>query len=649
MHTLSIDIETYCALDLAKVGVHKYAAHSSFEVLLVAVSVDDAPVRVLTGDELLRDAALCEALRHPLYTKTAWNAAFERTCLAAWLMDEMPAEQWDCTMRRAAMAGLPLSLDAAAKALGGQQKEKMGKDLIRLFSAPCKPTKANGQRTRNTAQTNPEQWAAFVDYCAQDVRTETDIRRRLIMLPAQPERETAMWVLDQKINDYGVRVDLDLVANALAIDAENKADMAEQAADLTGLENPGSVAQLRQWVGERTGQIVQTLTKEDVKTLRQEASGLLDDVLRLRQELSKTSTKKYDAIAQCAGADARVRGLLQYYGAGRTGRWAGRLVQVQNLPKNTMPAADLDVARDAVRGGDIETLCLLFDSVSDTLAQLIRTAFVATPGHRLIAADFSAIEARVLSWLAGEKWRMEVFASHGKIYEASASQMFGVPIELIGKSSPLRGKGKVAELALGYQGGAGALIQMGALEMGLGEAELPGLVGAWREANPQIVRLWRWLERLAIMAVETRETQIGPHGVRMRMADNNLLIYLPSGRYLTYVDAQLRPAKFGGLALTYMGMDQKTKQRRRQDTYGGKLTENLTQAIARDCLAMAMLRLDKAGYKIAMHVHDEVVLDVPYGFGSTEQVDLIMSRPISWALGLSLTAESYETHYYKKD
>ena len=454
--------------------------------------------------------------------------------------------------------------------------------------------------------------------------------------------------MDQQINSYGILLQPEFIKNAISIDYYNREDLTKEAIELTGLNNPNSAAQLKEWLSIETNETVTSLTKEAVPLLLKNTdSEVVKKVLGIRQEMSKTSVKKYQSMSNVIGKDERARGLLQYYGANRTGRWAGRLVQVQNLPQNHL--SDLDLARNIVLDNDAELLKMLYRSVPDTLSQLIRTAFIPSTNHRFIVADFSAIEARVIAWLANEKWRMDVFRTHGKIYEASAAQMFKVPIESVTKGSSLRQKGKVSELALGYQGGANALIKMGALKMGLKEEELPKLVAMWRNANKAIVRLWNDVEAMAIEAVDTGETRYMQHNISCKVRNNILFIKLPSKRELCYYNPKLIEGKFGNMSLVYDGMNQTTKTWGRQDTYGGKLVENIIQAIARDCLAEKMLALDAKGYKIAMHVHDEVVLDTPNGFGSTDEVNVIMSEPIGWAVGLPLTAESYETNYYRKD
>lgn len=648
MSTLSIDIETFSSVDIRKSGVYKYVESPDFEILMMAYSVDGDPVQVIDLTKDYPEFWLLKRLTDPKVLKTAYNAAFERTCLAKFFEKPMPAEQWDCTMVRAARAGYPMGLDAAAKAMGlTQEKMDSGKALIRYFSMPCKPTKANGGRTRNLPEYAPEKWNEYMDYCRQDVVVETSIRDRVLSLPVT-ETEKKLWVLDQKINDTGIELDTHFMGNAIRISEEYMKAMQCEAVSITGLDNPNSVAQLTGWLADQ-GEQVDTLRKADVKEMLEgDVDGEVRRMLEIRQEMSKTSVKKYTAMREMVCKDSRVKGLLQFYGANRTGRWAGRGVQFQNLPQNHIP--DLDLARSVVSAGDGEMLDILYGNVPDTLSQLIRTSFVAGEGKRFIVADFSAIEARVIAWLAGERWRLEVFNTHGKIYEASAAQMFRIPIDQITKGSDLRQKGKVSELALGYQGGVGALEAMGALKMGLTAEELPDLVQKWRDANPAIVQLWYILNKAALSAVgKPGKLEEVNRGIRLQVKNGSLYIKLPSGRLLSYVNARLGQNRFGSPSILYKGMDQTTKQWKDLETYGGKLTENIVQAIARDCLAEAMLRLDTAGYKIVMHIHDEVVLEVPVDSGSTEEVDGIMSQPIEWAKGLPLTADSFETSFYKKD
>ncbi|MFX1704568.1 DNA polymerase [Chitinophaga sp. CC14] len=651
MDKLGIDIETYSSANLSDTGIYRYVEASDFEILLFGYSINGAPAAVidLASGEQIPDYIM-KALTDPDVLKTAHNAAFERVCIAQHFLLELPPQQWECTMARVAQLGLPLSLDGASKALKlPVEKDAVGKALIKYFCTPCKATKTNGGRTRNLPEHDPEKWSAFVGYCAKDVDVEQAIRRNISSFPMHL-KEKRVWDLDQLINDGGVMIDCELVENAIKFDSAYREKLTAEAVEITELNNPNSGAQLKQWLGNAIGEEVTSLTKKTIPGLMESADSVSDAgsvkrILEIRQEMGKTSVSKYITMNDAVCADHRVRGLLQYYGANRTGRWAGRLVQVQNLPRNEM--ADLDLARNTVLAGDLDWMELLFGNVPDTLSQLIRTAFVAKRGHRLLPADFSAIEARVIAWLAGEKWRLDVFNTHGKIYEASAAQMFKVPIESITKGSDLRQKGKVSELALGYQGGPNALITMGALLMGLLEEELPKLVKMWRNANPAIVKYWYDVNDAAVRAMNTGQRIQLSFGTYMFLERGIFFIQLPSGRRLAYYEPLLRPNKFGGESLSYMNLEK--GQWVRTDTYGGKLVENIVQAVARDVLADAMLRLNAAGYRIVMHVHDEVVLEVPDGWGSTEEVNRIMGEPISWAPGLHLKAESYETLYYKKD
>jgi DNA polymerase len=653
VRTLAIDIETYSGTDLTKSGVYKYVQDPDFAILLFAYAFDDEAVQVVdlaSGEELPIEVK--NAICNPHYLKTAFNANFERSCIGKYFFgrNRLPASEWQCTMAKAAMLGLPLSLDAASRALKIEQtKDAAGKALIRYFSMPCKPTKSNGMRTRNLPTDAPEKWKAYKGYCKQDVVVELAIRRKIAFFQI-PDMEKKLWCLDQRINDQGVLLDPVFVKNAISMDATFRERLTTQAVNLTGLFNPNSAAQLKAWLTAAMPETeVTTLKKEDIPVLlKASTSYVVTRVLQIRQEMAKTSIKKYTAMLKGMCADSRVRGLLQYYGANRTGRWAGRLVQVQNLPQNHLP--DLDLARQLVKENDLELLEMLFGNVPDTLSQLIRTSFVAPHGHKFIIADFSAIEARVIAWLAGERWRMEVFATHGKIYEASAAHMFKVPLESIVKGSDLRQKGKVAELALGYQGGPNALIAMGALKMGLQEDELPKLVSMWRNANKAIVALWEKVDDAALAAVdEPGSVHTIAHGIWFVVQKGSLWIELPSKRRLAYLNPRLRSNRFGNMAITYEGMSQTTKQWAFQETYGGKLVENIVQAIARDCLADAMLRVDDAGYKVVMHVHDEIVAEVPVEQDCIEDINRIMSTPIAWAKGLLLRADSYESLYYKKD
>lgn len=653
MTTLAIDIETFSSADLTKTGVYKYAEAADFTILLFGYSIDGEPVEIIdlaAGDEMPFE--IVAALQNKQVLKTAYNANFERTCIAKYFNNnrvnlELPASQWECTMAKSSMLGLPLGLDAVTRALRLEETKMFsGKILIRYFSMPCKPTKVNGGRTRNLPEHDPEKWDEFKKYCTQDVVTEQAVRNKISFFDIS-DTEKKLWALDQQINDKGVLLDPQFIRNAIKFDVEFAGRLSIEAVQLTGLENPNSVSQLKQWMSDSTGSDVSSLTKEAIPVLLENISSqTVKRVLQIRQEMAKTSVKKYMAMSKAICKDNRVRGIHQYYGANRTGRWAGRLVQPQNMPQNHLP--DLDMARKLVREGDTDMLEILFGNVPDTLSQLIRTAFIGSPGHRFIITDFAAIEARVIAWLAGETWRTEVFKTHGKIYEASGAHMFKVPIEDVIKGSALRQKAKIAELALGYGGGPNALLKMGAIKMGLIEEELPKLVAMWRNANKAIVRYWQTVENCAIASVEDNMSQNISH-LQFYVDRGILFIQLPSGRKLAYLRPKLKLNKFGGQSLTYEGMSQTKKLWIRQETYGGKLVENIVQAVARDCLADAMLRLDLAGYNIVMHVHDEVVLEMADGTGSTQEVSRIMSQSIPWAKGLPLAADSYESVYYKKD
>lgn len=659
MHHLSIDLETYSSVPIAKAGAQKYIQSPDFEILLFAYSLDGGDVHIidLAQGELLPQW-LASALSDPQYIKHAYNASFEWGCLSKF-MGTLPIDQWRCTMFHGLYCGYTAGLDATGKALGlpaDKQKLSTGKALIRYFCVPCAPTKTNGGRTRNYPRHDPAKWALFKEYCIGDVTTEMEILHRLENFPVPPELEK-QWQTDVLINARGVAVDMDMVRGALWIGETTRDQLTEEAVTLSGLINPNSVKQLMQWLEEELDEELTDLRKDTVSRLLN--GNLTNDtarrMLEIRQELGKTSTKKYNAIEAAVCADGRVRGLLQFYGANRTGRWAGRLVQVQNLPRTYVEP--LPLARDLVKRRETASLRALFGSVPDTLSQLIRTSFIAEPGNALVDADFSAIEARVISWLAGESWRLDVFRTHGKIYEASASQMFGVPLERIKKGNPeyaLRQKGKVAELALGYQGSTGALIKMGALDMGLTEAELPDIVNRWRDANKRIRDLWYSMEAAAVQVIQTGQ----PVGLRSLVlaremdAGNNLdflTIRLPSGRKLYYAHPSLGQNQWGKPSITYMGMAQTTKKWKLIETYGGKLVENCVQAIARDCLAEAIERLEAANYPVVFHVHDEVVVECTAERASLDDIAAIMGQPVSWAPDLPLGADGWVGAFYKKD
>lgn len=663
IHRLSIDLETFSSIDIKKAGSWKYIESPDFEILLFAYSLDGAePVVIDLAQGEKIPGSIIAALTDSQYVKSAYNAAFEWGCLNK-VFGGMVPSQWRCTMFRGLYCGYTAGLDATGKALGlpaDKQKNAIGKSLIRYFCVPCKPSKANGGRTRNLPSHDPEKWVLFKEYNRQDVVTEMAIDERLSAFTV-PDWVQHQWEVDLMINARGVAVDLALVRGALHIGAEVKAGFTQEAIDISGVRNPNSVKQLAGWLNEEIeDEDITDLKKGTVSRLleREGNSAQVQRMLEIRQELSKTSTKKYDAIEACACRDGRVRGLLQFYGANRTGRWAGRLVQVQNLPRTY--TQEIELARKLVEQKNTNALRVLYGSVPDTLSQLIRTAFVAPEGHVLIDADFSAIEARVISWLADEQWRLDVFRSHGKIYEASASQMFGVPIERIKKGNPeyaLRAKGKVAELALGYQGGPGALINMGALDMGLTEDELPDIVTRWRDANSKIRDLWYTMDRAAVQVIDQGGQAVVRNVILAREYDvthgvSYLSIQLPSGRKLYYINPSLGVNQWGNPSIAYMGMDQKTKKWKQIETYGGKLVENCVQAIARDCLAGAVDRLEAAGLPVVFHVHDEVVIDVK-PFDTPENmlslVVSIMSAPIPWAQGLPLNAAGWVGSFFTKD
>lgn len=645
MRTLALDLETYSSISLTKAGVYAYTSATDFEILLLAYAFDEEEVEIvdLAQGETVPNKVL-SAIQDKSFIKTAFNASFERTALSRHLGIQLTAEDWRCSEVQVAMLSLPLSLEAVGEVLGlEKQKLKEGKELIRYFCMPCKPTRTNENRTRNLPIHAQEKWEQFKYYCKRDVKVERAIRKKLASYPIS-ETEQKLYVLDQEINDRGILVDTQLVRNAIKGDSEYKEKVTRCAQALTGLDNPNSVAQLKTWLSDNDLSI-KSLSKKLVGELVTCTTGQIKQLLEMRLELAKTSVKKYEAIDRAICPDKRVRGLLQFYGANRTGRWAGRLVQVHNLPQNHLK--DLTLARNLVKQGNLETLELLYDSVPNVLSELIRTAFIPSKGRRFIVADFSAIEARVIAWLANEAWRLEVFKTHGKIYEASASQMFKVPIEEITKGSPLRQKGKIAELALGYGGSVGALTSMGALEMGLDENELKPLVTAWREANPNITRLWWTIDKAALKAVKERVPQaVGK--LTFYYERGILFITLPSGRKLSYIRPRIEINKFGREGLTYEGIGE-NKHWCRIETYGPKLVENIVQATARDLLAEAMLAIRDRGYEIVMHVHDEVVVEAPIGKGSLEELCEVMAIPPKWAEDLPLRADGFECEYYRKD
>lgn len=641
---LGIDIETFSSAPLPKCGVYRYVDAPDFEILLLSYAFDDGPVITIDlacGEKLPIEVAA--ALDNPTVIKAAYNAQFERVCLSRYLGHWLDPHQWRCTAVMASYLTLPARLADVAVALKlTQQKMEEGKELIRYFSVPCKPTKTNGGRTRNLPVDAPDKWAVYKQYNAQDVETERAVRKALEAWPL-PEHEWELYALDQIINDRGVRVDRKLVKNAMAVDAAFSEAACQRAKELTGLENPGSVAQLKAWLADQE-MPMESLAKKIVQEKAAQAEGIVAELLNLRLELSKTSVKKYEAIARTVCRDGRVRGLLQFGGASRTFRWAGRSVQIQNLPQNHLP--DLSLAREIVKTGDEEQLELLFGSVPNTLSELIRTAFIPKDGCRFIVADFSAIEARVLAWLAGEEWVLEEFRGKGKIYEATASRMFHIPQETIIKGNPnyeYRQKGKQATLSCGYGGGVGALKAMGAK---MPEEEMQPLVDAWRAANPSIVAFWGALDRAARKVIRSKtSTHVGK--LTLYWKDDKMLVRLPSGRNLCYQSPHFTENRFGSDAIGYYAPNA-AGQMVEQETFGGKLAENVTQAIARDILAHAMLNLEAAGYPIVFHIHDEAVMEAPFGKGSTEDACRIMAIQPEWAKDLPLRADGDEMPYYQK-
>ena len=645
MSLLAIDIETYSDVDLTKCGVYAYCDSPQFEILLFAYAFDEEETEIIDlacGEHLPQ--RVLDALEDTTVIKTAFNAAFERTCISKHLGKKLPPVSWQCTAVQSAMLALPLSLDGVGEVLNIKRKKlKEGTDLVRFFSMPCKPTKANGGRTRNLPSDEPEKWARFKAYCIRDVDAEREIRQKLRNYPI-PESEMRLYQMDQEINDRGILVDQELVANAILCDTQYKEAVTARAYELTGLENPNSPAQIKGWLSDR-GVEVDSLDKKAVKSMISDADGEVLEVLQLRLLMAKTSVKKYEAIERSVCSDGRCHGLLQFYGANRTGRWAGRLVQVQNLPQNHI--ADLELARNLVKDRQFDLIDLLYDSTPGVLSELIRTAFIPKPGCRFIVADFSAIEARVLAWFSGEQWRLDTFAEGGDIYCASASQMFGVPVVKHGENGHLRQKGKIAELALGYGGSVGALTSMGALDMGLEEEELQPLVNQWRSSNPHITKFWWDVDAAAVKAVKER-TSISYKNLCFTYRSGILFVTLPSGRNLSCIKPRMTQNRFGRESLSYEGVGE-SKKWMRIETYGPKLVENIVQATARDLLALAMLRLRDAGYEIVMHIHDEAVLEVPDGVSSVDEVCRMMSVAPDWAAGLPLRADGYECPFYKKD
>lgn len=655
-HHLSIDIETRSSVDISKAGLYKYAQSEDFGVLLFAYKMDKEDVKIIDlacGEHISQK--IIDALRDPCVIKHAYNAAFEWYCLNRAGI-KTPLEQWRCTMMHGLYCGYTAGLGATGKAIGlPEDKRKMavGKALIRYFCVPCKPTKSNGGRTWNLPEHDEDKWELFKEYCAQDVVTEYEILQRLRQFPV-PEEEEKLWQMDIKMNAYGVRVDKELIKGALAIDDISTQKLSGEAIELTGLDNPNSTSQVLDWLREQ-GVELPNLQKATVEeTLKTELPDAARRLLEIRQQMGKTSIKKYVAMDTAKCTDDRVRGLTQFYGANRTGRWAGRLVQLQNLPRNYLKT--LDVARKLAKQKNYEGLRMLYGNVPDTLSQLIRTAFIPSEGNKFVVADFSAIEARVIAWLAGEQWVNEVFATHGKIYEATASQMFHVPVERIAKGTPeysLRQKGKVATLALGYQGGVNSLISMGALNMGLSEEELPDIVQRWRSANRRICDLWYAVEQAALTVMQTAQPQ-AIHGLIFALEGDMvygqcfLTIRLPSGRKLYYPKTFLQENKFGKMAIHYYTVGQQTRKWEITSTYGGKMTENIVQAVARDCLAETLKRIDSMGLQVVFHVHDEVIVDAPMET-TVDEICGLMAEPIPWAPGLILKGAGFENDYYMKD
>ena len=657
MHrVMGVDIETYSSVDLAGSGVYAYTEAPDFDILLIGYKFDDeAEVHVIDTLAVDRDFdpelyEFREALTDPGIIKTAFNANFERTCLAKWTGAAMPPEEWRCTMIKALTLGLPGNLADVGIAMGLPEeklKDPQGKALIQFFSKPCKPTRTNGQRTRNLPAHDPAKWKLFIEYNRQDVVTEQEILRQLDIYKT-PESEQQLWALDQHMNDNGVKLDIPMVEKIVEYDTQRRQELQEEAKVLTGLANPNSLAQLKKWLSKQ-GVTMTSVTKDTIAaTLQTDIPDSVRRMLEIRTALGKTSVAKYSTMLTAVCQDHRLRGILQFYGANRSGRWAGRLVQTHNLAKNSLP--DLDLARELAAAGDFDTLATLFGEAAFVFSELIRTAFIPSDGCRFVVSDFAAIEARVLAWIAGEEWTLEAFRQGKDIYCETASMMYRVPVEKHGQNSHLRQKGKVAVLACGYQGGVGAMKRM---DKGgsIPEDELQSVVDQWREANPKVVKLWRTCELAAKTAIQEHRTVRLAHGIAFSYINRNLFIQLPSGRKLCYWDTRLKQDDYTGrLSITYMGVNQETKQWGETETYGGKLVENIVQATARDCLAVAMTRVSALGYKIVMHVHDEMIVDVPNT--DTEapgRINAIMAQPIDWAEGLPLKGDTYETPFYKKD
>lgn len=653
---MSVDIETYSSVDLTKAGVYAYTEAPDFDILLISYIFDDwGEDDVKTIDCFDADpdmmAEFCEALTDPQIVKTAFNANFERTCLAKWLQKPMPPEEWRCTMVKALTLGLPGNLAGAGEALGlpaEKLKDPQGKALIQFFSKPCKPTRTNGQRTRNLPEHDPAKWQLYKNYNRQDVVTEQEILRKLSIYKT-PESEQQLWALDQHMNDNGVALDIPMVEKIVAYDTRRRQELQEEAQELTGLKNPNSLAQLKRWLAEQ-GVEMTSVTKDTItEALRDpELPSVVRRVLEIRTALGKTSVAKYSTMLVAHCRDHRLRGILQFYGANRSGRWAGRLVQTHNLAKNSLP--DLALARELAAEGDFDTMGTLFGETAFVFSELIRTAFIPSEGCRFIVSDFSAIEARVLAWIAGEEWVLEAFRAGKDIYCETASMMYHVPVEKHGANSHLRQKGKVAVLACGYQGGVGAMKRMNK-GGSIPEDELQSVVDQWRQANSKVVKLWRTVELAARTAIEEHRTIRLKNGIAFGYINGNLFIKLPGGRKLCYWNTRLKlDPRDGREHIVYMGVNQETKQWGETETYGGKLVENIVQATARDCLAISMQRVAALGYNIVMHVHDEIIVDCPIeDTGAMERINACMAEPIPWAPGLPLRGDGYETPFYMKD
>lgn len=649
MKKLSCDIETFSDVDLIRCGVYKYADSPNFEMLLFAYAVDDGDVHIIDiagGEELPEE--IIQAIKSDTVVKTAYNAQFERVCLSRYLKlpegEYLNPQSWYCTAVQAAELALPLSLADVGSVLGlERQKMTEGKELIKYFCVPCKPTKSNGNCTRNRPCHDINKWETFKKYCMRDVDVERQIADKLKMYPISDE-EHRLYVLDQIINDRGVLVDSELAEQAVKLNSIQTAVAVEQAYMITGFENPNSVTQLKQWLKEN-GVEIESLSKKDVKSLADETDGDVSEMLKLRLLMAKTSVKKYEAVIRSVCSDNRVHGMMRFCGANRTGRWSGNILQPQNLPQNHLP--DLTLARDIVKDGDFEMLDMMFGNVPNVLSELIRTVLIPKPNHRFIVADFSAIEARVLAWIAGEQWRIDTFKNGGDIYCASASKMFKVPVEKHGVNGELRQKGKISELACGYGGSVGALKNMGAVEMGVQENELQGLINDWRNANPHIVRFWYEVGNATMKAIKEKTTV--PLGKLVFAYERGILfIRLPSGRRLSYIKPRIGTNRFGGDSITYMGINS-AKKWDRLETFGGKLTENIVQGTARDLLANALINAANAGYDTVFHVHDEIICEVPNSYGSVEELCRLMCIKPDWADGLPLNADGFECEYYKKE